>query len=138
MNALTGEHFRFPTEAEWEYAARGVNKAHGYVYPGSNNIDEVAWYSETCYSVGADSPDYGTHPVATKKPNELGLYDMTGNVKTWCSDWYGAYSGEAVTNPTGPETGTHRVNRGGSWRNTATPTKRANYIGLRLANRVKW
>ena len=97
---------RLPTEAEWEYAARGGNKSKGYTYAGSNNIDAVAWYRRS-----------KTHPVAQKQPNELGLYDMSGNVWEWCSDWYGSdyYSGSPQNDPQGPNSGTRRVRRGGSW-----------------------
>lgn len=108
LNELTGKCFRLPTEAEWEYAARGGNKSHGYKYAGSNSIDNVAWYY--------DKFDFsGTHTVGTKAPNELGLYDMTGNVFEWCQDWFGDYSDEAQTNPTGPSSGSKRILRGGAW-----------------------
>ena len=107
LNALTGKTFRMPTEAKWEFVARGGNKSKGYKYAGSNTIGDVAWYT-----VNSSSQ---THDVATKQPNELGLYDMSGNVWEWCSDWYGSYSSSAQTNPTGPATGSFRVNRGGSW-----------------------
>ena len=107
LNELTGKTFRLPTEAEWEYAARGGNKSKGYKYSGSNTIGDVAWYTSNSSAM--------THPVGTKSPNELGLYDMTGNVWEWCSDWYGSYSSSAQSNPTGPSTGSYRVLRGGSW-----------------------
>lgn len=137
LNQLTGKTFRLPTEAQWEYAARGGNKSKGYIYSGSNEIDEVAWYE---YNSGGM-----THPVQTKAPNELGIYDMTGNVYEWCTDWYGAYSSAAQTDPTGPATGSDRVYRGGSWgsdatfcrvanRNNYTPTNSYFHLGLRLAH----
>ena len=136
LNQLTGETFRLPTEAQWEYAARGGNKSKGYTYSGSNVIDDVAWYGE--------NSDITTHPVKTKAPNELGIYDMSGNVYEWCFDWYGDYSSAAQIDPTGPATGSHRVDRGGSWSNNAvycrvanriysTPTFSFYNLGLRLA-----
>ena len=111
LNKLTGETFRLPTEAEWEYAARGGNKSKGYKYAGSNTIDDVAWYLN-------NNSTKQTHKVASKAPNELGLYDMSGNVFEWCCDWYGDYSSDPQTNPTGVPTcsiGSLRVIRGGGW-----------------------
>ena len=107
LNELTGQFFRLPTEAEWEFAARGGNNSKGYKYSGSNSIGEVAWYN------GNSSEK--THEVATKSPNELGLYDMSGNVNEWCQDWYGSYSSSSQTNPTGPSSGSYPVCRGGCW-----------------------
>lgn len=144
LNALTGANFRLPTEAEWEFAARGGNLGTGTLYAGSENISDVAWYYSNSYIVGAASPDYGTHAVATKNANELGLFDMCGNVFEWCSDWYGTYLEEPQTDPAGPEMGERRVIRGGSWistgrdsRNTSrsgdAPANRSMNVGLRLA-----
>ena len=107
LNAQTGQNFRLPTEAEWEFACRGGNNSRGYKYSGSNYIDNVAWYT--------DNSGKKTHPVATKSPNELGIYDMSGNVLEWCSDCYGGYTSGAQTNPKGPYDGSYRVFRGGSW-----------------------
>jgi len=136
LNALTGQQFRLPTEAEWEYAARGGGKSKGYKYSGSNNIGDVAWYK--------DNSGGNTHAVKTKSPNELGLYDMSGNVSEWCQDWYGSYASSVQTNPTGASSGSYRVLRGGGWgyyvrnsrvsyRNSFMPDIRYSYLGLRLA-----
>ena len=136
LNQLTGKEFRLPTEAEWEYAARGgkYSKDYVYKYSGSNNAYEVAWYDGNS----------GTHPVKTKKANELGLYDMSGNVWEWCNDRYGDYQSYSQTNPTGPSEGVDRVLRGGGWgsddrsvrvsiRFYYSPGGRHYYYGLRLA-----
>ena len=103
LNSLTGRKFRLPTEAEWEYAARGGKKSKGYQYSGSSKVYDVAWYNT-----------YEIHPVGLKQANELGIYDMTGNVSEWCQDWYGPYSSSSQTNPTGASSGSQRVYRGGS------------------------
>ena len=117
LNQLTGKHFRLPTEAEWEYAARGGNMSLSYMYAGSNNADEVAWQWHNRNGTDPNHPDYGTHTVAALLPNELGLYDMSGNVEEWCQDWYkdDYYTEEPQVNPTGPERTGFNVIRGGCW-----------------------
>jgi len=107
LNALTGKQFRLPTEAEWEFAARGGVSGEGYEFSGSSIVDEVAWYK--------DNSGDRFHPVKTKKANELGVYDMTGNAVEWCQDWFGNYDENPQTNPTGPLSGEKRVGRGGCW-----------------------
>lgn len=130
---------RLPTEAEWEYAARGGKYSLGFFYSGSNNAGDVAWYDGNSKVNGS----YTSHPVGQKQPNELGLYDMSGNVWEWCSDWYGAYSGNAQTNPTGPTTGSDRVLRGGCFyyyayftrvadRGYSYPSSQSDYGGFRV------
>lgn len=138
LNKMTGKQFRFPTEAEWEYAARGGKKSQGYTYAGSNTIGDVAWFT--------DNSGSKTHEVGTKKANELGLYDMSGNVWEWCADWYDGsyYSSSPSTDPKGPSTGSYRVYRGGSWydvspgcrvafRYYSSPSYRGDDLGFRLA-----
>ena len=107
LNSYTGRNFRLPTDAEWEFAARGGNYSRHYKYSGSNYIGDMAWYEGNSGS--------RTHPVGTKQANELGLYDMSGNVWEWCSDWYGSYSSYSQSDPTRSNSGSYRVIRGGSW-----------------------
>ena len=145
LNELTGKKFRLPTEAEWEYAARGGNRSQGYKYSGSNNLDDVGWYYDG---------NYDSYPVAQKQSNELGLYDMSGNVAEWCSDWYEPeyYENSPKHNPQGPNSSkifNGRVLRGGnycsgngrssisecsvSYRDYSSPKERYGFHGLRLA-----
>lgn len=136
LSKQTGKKFSLPTEAQWEYAARGGNKSKGYKYSGSNNADEVAHYQE--------NNGIAIRPVGQKRPNELEIYDMSGNVWEWCQDWHGDYRSAPLTNPKGAVTGSTRVRRGGSWfsfkyccrvsdRYNSTPDSRYNYVGFRLA-----
>lgn len=136
-----GYVFALPTEAEWEYAARGGNKSNAYTYSGSNYLSDVGWYT--------DNSSSSTHMVGSKRANELGLYDMSGNVYEWCSDWYGSYSSSAQADPQGPYSGSYRVLRGGSWdcgasrcrvslRGDNTPSYRFNRSGFRLALVRQW
>jgi formylglycine-generating enzyme required for sulfatase activity len=139
LNQLTGKYYRLPTEAEWEYAAKGGNMSHGYKFPGSNDPKHVAWYDSISGGV--------SHPVGQKQPNELGLYDMGGNVWQWCSDWFDDkyYSNSPSNNPQGPSAGNnYRCVRGGSWwgpvidcrscnRDRYPPDAKDDDVGFRIA-----
>ncbi len=136
LNSLSRKRFRLPTEAEWEFAARGGDRSRGYIYSGSNNVSRVAWCAATSGS--------RTHDVEAKSPNELGIYDMTGNLWEWCADWYGYYDSEMQNNPAGPNSGSTKAIRGGGWnggpencrvsnRDARSPNYRSDRLGLRLA-----
>ena len=137
---MMGIKFRLPSEAEWEFAARGGIMSHNYRYSGSNKLEDVAWYK--------DNSHFTTHPVKEKNANELGLFDMSGNVWEWCYDWYGAYSKIETFNPEGPAMGEERVLRGGSFHNPASrcrvsyrghnsPERRAGYRGFRIVCHIE-
>ncbi|MDE7102109.1 MAG: formylglycine-generating enzyme family protein, partial [Bacteroidales bacterium] len=141
LSEMTGHTYRLPTEAEWEYAARGGQQVDGTKYAGSDNLDEVAWY--------ANNSNSATHPVAEKKANGIGLYDMSGNVWEWCSDWYeeNYYANSPTVNPKGPESGESRVKRGGAYgfqavicrvsgRNSSTPDYKGVNTGLRVVREL--
>ena len=136
LNNITGLPFRLPTEAEWEFAARGGNISRGYRFAGGNKIEDVSW--------GLSNAGFRKHNVGERKPNELGLYDMTGNVSEWCSDWYGMYYLGTDPNPQGANEGELKVVRGGSFDNCKdnsylsrreyyNPNEAMNYCGFRLA-----
>lgn len=142
LNSLTGMDFRLPTETEWEFAARGGNHSKQYVYAGSDNLDSVAIFEKNVTEDNS-KPNYGTQIVGTKAPNELGLYDMSGNVSEWCYDWKGAYKKDDVISPVGPELGCFCIHRGGGWnsiskyctvssRNYDLPFHKFSNTGLRL------
>lgn len=150
LNEVSGQHFRMPTEAEWEFAARGGKKSKGYIYPGSNIHDEVAWNYRNSGDGYLAEYDWNwwtmkgnncrTHVVGQLKPNELGLYDMGGNVHEWCSDLYGHYSRENQTNPKGaaPGSTTEHVSRGGSYAHFSNEARCSHRRGNPSSEEVYW
>ncbi len=144
LNKLTGLNFAFPTEAQWEYVARGGNKSQGYKYSGGNDLYSVGWFGYlNTNGDNKGNSGFETYPVGQKAPNELGIYDMSGNVWEWCQDRYDFYNSSSQTNPTGPSTGSCRMYRGGgcgyaakdcrvSVRNILEPAFGGNFLGLRL------
>lgn len=135
LNKSTGKKYRLPTEAEYEYAVRGGIKSKNFMYSGSNSVESVSWYK--------DNSKGKTQPCGTKKPNELGIFDMSGNVREWCSDWYNNvyYAHSKTKNPTGSKSGTEKVCRGGSWssiyeaittRGEPKPDTRSDFLGFRI------
>jgi formylglycine-generating enzyme required for sulfatase activity len=139
LNERTGKQFRLPTEAEWEFAARGGTASKGYMFSGSDEVRSVAWHNRDSNRDRHNGP----YAIKSKDPNELGIYDMSGNVNEWCQDWFGDYTADPQTNPQGPATGKEHVYRGGSWwyygmscrvsrRNSGVKDVRG-VIGLRLA-----
>lgn len=140
LNQLTGRRFRLPTEAEWEFAARGGNDSKGYEYAGGNSLPQVAWFADNAQGLVS-------HPVGKKAPNELGLYDMSGNLSEWVLDWYGDYSAEPQTNPQGAAGGAAHVTRGGGFDSQPKdcrvtvrgigPDGRYITVGLRLAQSIR-
>lgn len=132
LNQITGKKFRLPTEAEWEFAARGGNRTQNTDYSGSNNIDDVAWHNMNCSEKDEFGLNVGTHDVMAKIPNELFIYDMSGNVWEWCADWFADYANHYEANPSGPTTGSGKVCRGGSWNSPSDFCKitNRNYGGI--------
>lgn len=141
LSKVTGDEYSLPTEAQWEYAARGGKKSQGYIYSGSNKLSEVGWYDE-------NTEERGIKPVGQLKPNELGIYDMSGNAYEYCYDWYAPYTNKNSKNPTGPTKGDLKVIRGGSWynweelcnvyiRDAVKPNKATFYYGFRVVKKAK-
>jgi len=129
---------RLPTEAEWEFTARGGNSSSGYTYAGGNSMGSLGWYN--------DNSGSKAHPVGVKQANELGIYDMSGNIQEWCWDWYGSYSSGSQNDPAGPSSGSDRVVRGGNWnlsanfcrsafRSYRSPGYSPYYLGFRVSRR---